>query len=47
MTYPIVPITVAYGDGIGPKIMTATLNVLAAAGVQIAPKTIEIGEKDI
>jgi isocitrate dehydrogenase len=45
MTHPIVPITVAYGDGIGPEIMTATLQVLEAAGAQIAPETIEIGEK--
>jgi hypothetical protein len=29
------PITVAYGDGIGPEIMSATLRVLAAAGAAI------------
>jgi isocitrate dehydrogenase len=40
-----VPITVAYGDGIGPEIMDATLKVLMAAGAQVAPETIEIGEK--
>ena len=40
-----VPITVAYGDGIGPEIMAATLKVLLAAGARIAPETIEIGEK--
>jgi isocitrate dehydrogenase len=39
------PITVAYGDGIGPEIMTATLNILEAAGAHIAPEVIEIGEK--
>ncbi len=39
------PITVAYGDGIGPSIMTATLRILEAAGAQIAPEVIEIGEK--
>ena len=39
------PITVAYGDGIGPEIMAATLKVLDAAGAQIAPEVIEIGEK--
>jgi isocitrate dehydrogenase len=39
------PITVAYGDGIGPEIMTATLAVLEAAGAQLAPEVIEIGEK--
>ncbi|TAG00326.1 MAG: NADP-dependent isocitrate dehydrogenase [Betaproteobacteria bacterium] len=39
------PITVAYGDGIGPEIMTATLSILDAAGAQIAPEVIEIGER--
>lgn len=38
-------ITVAYGDGIGPEIMKATLSVLEAAGAQIEPDVIEIGEK--
>ncbi len=38
-------ITVAHGDGIGPVIMQATLQVLAAAGARIAPEVIEIGEK--
>jgi len=37
------PITVAYGDGIGPEIMAATLRILEAAGAQIAPEEIEIG----
>lgn len=39
------PITVAYGDGIGPEIMDATLHIIEAAGAQIAPETIEVGEK--
>jgi isocitrate dehydrogenase len=39
-----VPITVAYGDGIGPEIMEATLRILGAAGARIAPERIEIGE---
>lgn len=39
------PITVAYGDGIGPEIMTATLKILTAAGAEIAPEVIEVGEK--
>lgn len=39
------PITVAYGDGIGPEIMTATLKILEAAGAPIAPEVIEVGEK--
>src|SRR5689334_21334893 len=39
------PITVAYGDGIGPEIMNATLAIIEAAGAQIEPETIEVGEK--
>jgi isocitrate dehydrogenase len=39
------PITVAYGDGIGPEIMNATLRIIEAAGAQIEPETIEVGEK--
>jgi isocitrate dehydrogenase len=39
------PITVAYGDGIGPEIMEATLNILKAAGARLAIETIEVGEK--
>jgi len=40
-----VPVTVAYGDGIGPEIMQATLDIINAAGANIAPEVIEIGEK--
>jgi len=40
----LVPITVAPGDGIGPEITEATLRVLRAAGAQIAPETISVGE---
>ncbi len=40
-----VPVTVAYGDGIGPEIMEATLAILDAAGAQIAVEPIEIGER--
>jgi isocitrate dehydrogenase len=39
------PVTVAYGDGIGPEIMEATLRILEAAGAAIDPEVIEIGEK--
>ncbi|GCE17966.1 NADP-dependent isocitrate dehydrogenase [Dictyobacter kobayashii] len=39
------PITVAHGDGIGPEIMDATLHIIEAAGAQIEPETIEVGEK--
>lgn len=45
MNHSIVPITVAYGDGIGPEIMQATLKILSAAGAKIAPEIIDIGEK--
>lgn len=38
-------ITVAYGDGIGPEIMQATLDILIAAGANIEFEVIEIGEK--
>jgi isocitrate dehydrogenase len=40
-----VPITVAYGDGIGPEIMTACLEIMMAAGAQLDLKRVEIGEK--
>jgi isocitrate dehydrogenase len=39
------PITVAHGDGIGPEIMNATLQILDAAGAALDIETIEIGEK--
>ncbi|HAS40200.1 MAG TPA: NADP-dependent isocitrate dehydrogenase [Microscillaceae bacterium] len=38
-------ITVAKGDGIGPEIMNATLDILKAAGAQIEIEEIEVGEK--
>ncbi|MFM8439559.1 MAG: isocitrate/isopropylmalate family dehydrogenase, partial [Candidatus Kapaibacterium sp.] len=38
-------ITVAYGDGIGPEIMDATLRILEAAGADIQTDIIEVGEK--
>jgi isocitrate dehydrogenase len=38
------PITVAYGDGIGPEIMKASLRVLTAAGANIAVEEVSIGE---
>ncbi|MGH9365399.1 MAG: NADP-dependent isocitrate dehydrogenase [Thermoanaerobaculia bacterium] len=40
-----VPITVAHGDGIGPEIMAATLQILKAAEARIDIETIDIGEK--
>lgn len=39
------PITVAYGDGIGPEIMEGTLRILEAAGAELEVEKIEIGEK--
>lgn len=39
-----VPITIAAGDGVGPEIMRATLEVLTAAGARLAPETVELGE---
>ena len=38
-------IAVAYGDGIGPEIMKATLRILDAAGAMIEPEFIELGEQ--
>ncbi|WP_019038034.1 NADP-dependent isocitrate dehydrogenase [Psychroflexus tropicus] len=40
-----VKIAVANGDGIGPEIMDATLKILNAAGANIEPDFIELGEK--
>src|SRR5579884_2331850 len=39
------PITVAYGDGIGPEIMDATLDIIKAGGARIDVEEIEVGEK--
>ena len=39
------PISVSYGDGIGPEIMDASLRILLAAGANIAVEPIEIGER--
>jgi isocitrate dehydrogenase len=39
------PITVAYGDGIGPEIMDAAMKIITAAGARIDIETIEVGEK--
>lgn len=40
-----IPITVAYGDGIGPEIMKATMKVLEAAGADLEYDVIEVGEQ--
>src|SRR5213594_2142958 len=39
------PITVAYGDGIGPEIMAATLDIIQAAGARIDIEEVEVGER--
>ncbi|MCH9631630.1 MAG: Isocitrate dehydrogenase [NADP] [Chlamydiia bacterium] len=39
------PIAVARGDGIGPEIMQATLDILEASGAQLETHEVEIGEK--
>jgi isocitrate dehydrogenase len=39
------PITVAYGDGIGPEIMEATLHIIQEAGAQLEIEKIEVGEQ--
>jgi isocitrate dehydrogenase len=45
MTNSKIPIVAAYGDGIGPEIMQATLHVLEEAGANLDVHTVEIGEK--
>lgn len=45
MKTDLIPITVAEGDGIGPEIMAATLQILAASGAPLEIKKVEIGEK--
>ena len=39
------PITIARGDGIGPEIMQATLDIITAAGAQLDIDEIQIGEQ--
>jgi len=39
------PVTVAHGDGIGPEIMNATLQILQAAGARLEIEEIDIGQK--
>jgi len=41
----MIKITVAKGDGIGPEIMDATLEIIMAAGAQLEIDEIEVGEK--
>lgn len=39
-------ITIAKGDGIGPEIMDATLNIIAASGANVRYEEIVVGEKE-
>jgi len=39
------PVTVAFGDGIGPEIMQASLENFLAAGAKLALEPIDIGER--
>jgi isocitrate dehydrogenase len=39
------PVTVAYGDGIGPEIMESVIRILDAAGAPLDYQVVEIGEK--
>lgn len=41
----LIPITVAYGDGIGPEIMEAVIRILEAAGTPLRYDQIEIGKR--
>lgn len=38
-------VTISYGDGIGPEIMEAVVNIMNAAGVELDYDVIEVGEK--
>jgi isocitrate/isopropylmalate dehydrogenase len=40
-----IPITVAYGDGIGPEIMEAVLYVLKESGALLTIETVELGQR--
>lgn len=45
MTDKLIPIAIAEGDGIGPEIMAATLEILKASGAPLDFRKVEIGEK--
>src|SRR2546423_1650522 len=40
-----IPITVAYGDGIGPELRDATLHISKAEGPRMKTEPVEVGEK--
>lgn len=45
MENEITPITIAYGDGIGPEIMESALTILREAGANVKIETTEIGQR--
>ncbi|MFQ3567491.1 MAG: NADP-dependent isocitrate dehydrogenase [Aggregatilineales bacterium] len=40
-----IPVTVAYGDGIGPEIMEACLHIINSAGAELEIEEVVVGEK--
>jgi isocitrate/isopropylmalate dehydrogenase len=38
-------ITIAYGDGVGPEILEATLHILREAGAELSVEAIEVGKR--
>ncbi|MCE3254593.1 MAG: NADP-dependent isocitrate dehydrogenase [Rickettsiaceae bacterium] len=44
MSQKILPITIAFGDGVGPEIMEATLSILKAAEARLTFNIIEVGK---
>jgi isocitrate dehydrogenase len=40
-----IPVTVAYGDGIGPEIMRACLHIIQSAGAELELEEIKVGEQ--
>jgi isocitrate/isopropylmalate dehydrogenase len=38
----LAPVAIAYGDGIGPEIMAASLHIIKSAGARIQTEVIEI-----
>ena len=44
MSKQIIPITIAFGDGIGPEIMDATLHILKEANARVSFNIIEVGQ---
>ncbi len=45
VTPTAIPITISYGDGIGPEIMEATLLILRESAANIVVESLEVGER--